>query len=318
MINRSAILFLHRIGKRDDSRISANQNMVVTPNELERLVSSSRKKGWSFISLDELMDEYVRRHRFPSKTLSLTFDDGYLDNFSEAYPLLKNLNVPFCIYVTTGFIGQDVIPWWYLLEMALSSDFECSIPEVKNLSLDSLKGKNDAFMAIRSKIMSNASCDSGIKAWLDHSADYAKRMEDRLFMNWDDIDVLAGDKLVTLGAHTHTHPVLSKLDNSDSYTEIELSKELLESRIRADVSHFAYPFGGAGDFSARDIQYLMDMGFKTAVTTSYGPIPGAGQVNMFVLPRVNVCYDFSLLKMKKGFMRQAIKNEIKRFLPYAD
>ena len=75
---------------------------------------------------------------------------------------------------------------------------------------------------------------------------------------------------VTFGAHTVTHPVLSRVTHAQLQEEIQVSKKTIEQKLQADVRHFAYPFGRPSDFNEAAVRCLRDQGFKTAVTTEFG------------------------------------------------
>lgn len=109
----SSILMLHRVvEQRSDS--PSQRELEVTPNFLEQTISDYRQKGYTFISIDELSSLLTTHHSLSAKkNVCLTFDDGYQDNYDIAYPLLKRLEVPFAVYVTTGFIDNHLPMWWY-------------------------------------------------------------------------------------------------------------------------------------------------------------------------------------------------------------
>ncbi len=109
----SSILMLHRVvEQRSDSH--SQRELEVTPNFLEQTISDYRQKGYTFISIDELSSLLTTHHSLSTKkNVCLTFDDGYQDNYDIAYPLLKRLEVPFAVYVTTGFIDNRLPMWWY-------------------------------------------------------------------------------------------------------------------------------------------------------------------------------------------------------------
>jgi|694.fasta_scaffold93553_3 peptidoglycan/xylan/chitin deacetylase (PgdA/CDA1 family) len=302
---------LHRIGLRNSNKISANQDMITEPNELSKFIKVTKKKGWFFISIDELIDE-LKFGRIPKKTIVLTFDDGYRDNYSDAFPLLKTLNCPFCIYVTTGFIEKNIIPWWYKLENVLSNYEEIKTPNSSYYLTRRIKEKNSAFLKIRKSIMANYESFTTFNNWLDQLFKHNQNKNDeRLFMNWDEIRELSNSKLVTIGVHTDTHPVLSHLDDLTAIKEIKLSREVLQSRINREIRHFAYPFGEYGDFSSRDIHIAKQIGFSSAVTTRNDFL--RSENDLFILPRVFYGFGFNLNRTQfKFFIRQIYKN-IKKF-----
>ena len=107
------ILMLHRVveHRSDDP---AQRELEVTPDFLERTILDYRQNGYTFIKIDELPIFIFQFSIFnSSRFVCLTFDDGYQDNHDIAYPLLKHLEVPFAVYVTTGFIDNRLPMWWY-------------------------------------------------------------------------------------------------------------------------------------------------------------------------------------------------------------
>ena len=107
------ILMLHRVveHRSDDP---SQRELEVTPDFLEQTILDYRQKGYTFIKIDELPIFNFQFSIFnSSRFVCLTFDDGYQDNHDIAYPLLKRLDVPFAVYVTTGFIDNRLPMWWY-------------------------------------------------------------------------------------------------------------------------------------------------------------------------------------------------------------
>ena len=115
------VWMLHRVVEQRSENLD-QRVLEVTPHFLEQKIQEYRQRGYIFISLDDVLrrlgdegkDSYppiLRRHK--GKWVCLTFDDGYQDNYTLAYPLLKRLEVPFAVYVTTGFIDNRLPMWWY-------------------------------------------------------------------------------------------------------------------------------------------------------------------------------------------------------------
>ena len=146
------ILMLHRVVEHRSEEPSQRE-LEVTPDFLEQTILDYRQKGYTFIKIDELPIFNFQFSIFnSSRFVCLTFDDGYQDNHDIAYPLLKRLEVPFAVYVTTGFIDNRLPMWWYASERlgitteslkALDADPLCTIgahtvshPRLDTLSLD--------------------------------------------------------------------------------------------------------------------------------------------------------------------------------------
>ena len=98
------IWMLHRVvGQRSEK--PGQRELEVTPKWLENKICDYQNKGYSFVSIDRLPCK--------GRWVCVTFDDGYRDNYTVAYPLLKKLGVPFTVYVTTGIIDDQQEMWWY-------------------------------------------------------------------------------------------------------------------------------------------------------------------------------------------------------------
>ena len=104
------ILMLHRVvEQRSDGD---NRELEITPEFLRRTIETYRQQSHRFVSIDEACD-IISKGRTNHPFVCLTFDDGYQDNYDIAYPILKQNEVPFAIYVTTGFIDNRLPMWWY-------------------------------------------------------------------------------------------------------------------------------------------------------------------------------------------------------------
>lgn len=140
------ILMLHRVVEQRSEY--NNRELEITPEFLGRTIETYRRQGYRFVSIDEACDIIIRG-RTDHLFICLTFDDGYQDNYDIAYPILKQEEVPFAIYVTTGFIDNRHPMWWYTNEKlgisteslkTLDSDPLCTIGAhtVSHSKLDTL------------------------------------------------------------------------------------------------------------------------------------------------------------------------------------
>ena len=104
------ILMLHRVVEQRSE--GENRELEITPEFLRRTIETYRQQGHQFVSIDEACD-IISKGRTKRPFVCLTFDDGYQDNYDIAYPILKQMDVPFAIYITTGFIDNRLPMWWY-------------------------------------------------------------------------------------------------------------------------------------------------------------------------------------------------------------
>ena len=104
------ILMLHRVVEQRSE--GENRELEITPEFLKQTIINYRRQGYRFVSIDEACD-IISKGRTNHPFVCLTFDDGYQDNYDIAYPILKQMNIPFAVYVTTGFIDNRLPMWWY-------------------------------------------------------------------------------------------------------------------------------------------------------------------------------------------------------------
>lgn len=105
------VWMLHRVVELRSTK-TEQRVLEVTPEWLEQKILEYQRKGYSFISIDNIFNfhfSFFNSHRW----VCITLDDGYRDNLTVALPLFRKLHIPFCVYVTTGFIDNQQSMWWY-------------------------------------------------------------------------------------------------------------------------------------------------------------------------------------------------------------
>lgn len=124
------ILMLHRVLEQCSE--GKNRELEITPQFLEQTIEGYLHQGYRFVSIDDVCD-ITTNGKTDKPFVCLAFDDGYQDNYDIAYTILKRYDVPFAIYVTTGFIDNRLPMWWYPNEqLGISTD------SLKFLDADSL------------------------------------------------------------------------------------------------------------------------------------------------------------------------------------
>lgn len=133
-------------------------------------------------------------------------------------------------------------------------------------------------------------------------------------LSWEEIKQLSEDPLVTIGAHTVSHPVLKNLPDEKCMREIFDCKSLIEEKTGIKVEHFAYPFGGHEHAFSREYEFAEEAGYKTAVTTISANIFRGHRRKLMCLPRIE--YGSSMnnntLELIKYGMISCIRNKGRR------
>ncbi|NVK34932.1 MAG: polysaccharide deacetylase family protein [Rhodobacteraceae bacterium] len=291
------IFTLHHVNADEPAAFSPNEHLAVTPDFLRQTVEQIRESGYEFVSLDEVVDRLKSGygHR---RFAALTFDDGYRDNLSVAYPILKELKVPFTIYVATGFVDREAELWWKALEQIIGANDRISINR-KGHSFDVTCATVEEKLECYRRLIKWMTCEldeyEQRTAIRDLARDYdfdLRALVDREIMTWEELRTISDDPLVTIGAHTHGHYALGRLPAKDIKHELDVCYARLKKELGLKPRHFAYPYGYVQAVSDEAAGVLADFGFSSSVTTQAGHLQGLYTRNLQKLPRVslNGCY----------------------------
>jgi len=315
------ILVLHRVlpasGK---PRITANSRIEITPGFLEELILFFKNKNYDIISLDELHDR-LEADKKNKPFVCFTFDDGYADAHEIVYPIFKKHQLPYAVYVTTCFPDKTAMPWWYMLEdLVLKHDLITFTKrgEEHIYKAGSTEEKEAAFDNIRGLIL-NTPFDELENFIKEVFSPYNISIDDynSQLMDWQQVNELSNDPLVTLGAHTVNHLNLRRLPSEQVTKEIQLSKSIIEQKTGKPVSHFAYPFGSRVEVGSRDIAIAANSGFKTMTTVREGNIFPDHRHHLQCLPRVEITgrhQDLTLIDMRRCGTISLLRNGWRRLV----
>ncbi|MEM9204732.1 MAG: polysaccharide deacetylase family protein [Pseudomonadota bacterium] len=293
------IFTMHHVVEADDRRFSPNRLLTVTPEFLEAVVTRIRYAGLDIVSLDEARERLLTGD--DRRFAVLTFDDGYQDNYTAAYPILKRMNAPFCVYVTTGLPDGTACLWWLALEEIVR----------RSSNVDVQLGDEHFVAACASDEEKNAAYEK-IYWWLRSVGEFAQRgfikmaadktgidlvaLCQSLSMTWDEVRALHADPLVTIGAHTVEHYAVGKVSEGQARSEMVDGRNRLAEQLGDIPRHFSYPYGDAGSAAARDFELAEELGFATAVTTRPGVLFGEHAEHLHALPRVSLNGEYQDLK----------------------
>lgn len=251
------------------------------------------KDNYRIIGMDEFADSINSVNFNPRPSVVITFDDGYLDNYLLAFPILKKYQVPAVIYVATGLVGTNGMTWPDQIEYALLNTTKGMF------CLTSLCGEEQFLIqSTAQKEQVNARIASALKEIPDaqrkalltelfkvlcvdpHSA------RKRKMLSWDEIREMSAHG-IEFGAHSHTHPILSQVPLEEAKRDILLSKTILEEQTGKPVHHFAYPNGRAEDFTDELREYCREIGFDSVSTVLYGT-NHSGSTDLYAIKRIGV------------------------------
>lgn len=257
--------------------------------------------NYRILAIDDAL-ERLRSGAVDEPTACVTFDDGYRNNLTIGLPVLRQFNVPATIYLASGLIGTDARLWTTRIELAFGATPRASVDlSTIGLGVQQL-GHAGTHKDLRARI--GHATKEHLKTYpARERAMLVDRVIDALdagathddgefaFLDWNEVAALGASGLVTFGAHTVGHEILSRLD--DTMVDREISESV--ERVRAaghDSASFAYPNGGIGDFDARAAQALRRVGIPAALTTLDGL--NSRTTDPYALRRVVVGADMSI------------------------
>jgi peptidoglycan/xylan/chitin deacetylase (PgdA/CDA1 family) len=288
--SKFGILCYHRVGTDGVPLFSRLQP------ELFRAQMEHIKKRYRVIPLEQLCRE-LQEGTVAEPSLAITFDDGYRDLYTHAFSVLQEFQLPATIYLISRCMESGEAPWYDRIFLALHSapgtSFEVEMDGFRQFAVSSPMARIEAAWEIVSYLRTKP--DTWRQNWCASFEKQALlRPEDAegCMLNWDHVRTMhrAG---VSFGAHTMSHPSVSRLNPQGLESELGESKRVLEQGLGAPIEDFAYPFGKPEDRSLAAEQFLARCGYRSAVTTTEGF--NTSGANRFQLRRLSISDDWSLV-----------------------
>lgn len=253
---------LHRVVP-NRSWASSNRELEITPDHLEQLILSYMDAGYRFVSIDSIV-ERINKMRWPwqKKMVNISFDDGFRDIYEYAYPIFKKYNIPFTIYLTTAFPEEKAEIWWIQLEQLIANNTTLVVQD-KEYQCRTEDEKSQLFNDLIQQICQSSDTPSRVfKLWF---ADYQMDI-DNVALTWNELAEMLSSGLLTVGSHTQSHPMLTKIPIEDVRQELLESKDLIEQHLSISVNHFSYPHSAYNMEIANELRLI---GYQSA-TLGYG------------------------------------------------
>jgi len=257
------ILMLHKVNPVDHPL-----GLSIGPGLFEEVVVFLKEK-YGILSLDQALGRLAGPD--PGKGCVLTFDDGYRDNYDYAFPILKKHGAPATIFVTLDALDSGVFAWEPFDRAILAaSRSELDLESFGLGSLPLLEDRGPLLGELHQKLKAlphARKCEivNHVVAQLGDGMPGERSM-----LSWSEAREMADSGLMTIGAHTISHPILSRVEPETARREIVEGKALIEERLGRAVRHFAYPNGGRGDFDASHVSLVAGGGYLSACTTLAG------------------------------------------------
>lgn len=249
-----------------------------TMEQLRASLERLRRLGYPIVSVEELFRGLQAGGPGFDGAVAFTIDDGYAEQAEAAQSVFARYDCPVTIFLMTGFIDGTHWPWWdqieYVLGRAVHSQIRIELPSgaVAYACSSPLERKSaTADLIGRCKNLKEGARREAVEA-LSRAAEVSiplKPPDGYLPLSWDQARRLerAG---ASFGAHSVSHPILSRVDDRQSRAEIEGSWSRLQAELTRPVPVFCYPNGKDGDYGPREMAVLAEMGFLGALGTERG------------------------------------------------
>lgn len=292
------VLNYHRIGTASESLFDHGLWSATEEDFHEQLLFL--KENFDVITPVDLPDALRSSGQ---RSVMITFDDGYADNYSSAFTILRQHRVPAVFFLSTGFLDHPRLSWWDEIAWMVRTSKQTRIPlEAWGSSSVTIDVKQPESAIRRILRVYKQLPTERTESLLEHLAQATgagratKALADGMWMTWDMVREmhLAG---MTIGGHTIHHPILAQLPPPQQQEEISGSCRRIASEIDAPVETFSFPVGGPTAYNEATLQALEAAGIRWAFTYGFGGYVRDSHLP-YQIPRLPIESDLSLMRFR--------------------
>lgn len=297
---RAIVLMYHRVvSKANRDKIFSHPGIVIETETFGKHLQFLRQY-FHVITAHQFWEQMSSGQAFQNRTCLITFDDGWQDNYTEAFPLLEKYALPAVIFLPVGFIGTGKKFWqetlthvlWKILEIKgethESDSHHAKVFAKLGLNLNNLKPDKPSKALIQDRIsqlkplpeseLNNFLND--IKKIIDnHSTNFDHH---DTFLGWEQIQNMSMG-LIQFGSHSVNHKILTKIPLEEVQEEVATSKKILEHRLDNKIIAFSYPNGG---YNEQISKIVRENGYQLAFCTQEGLVKSND--DPYTIKRINI------------------------------
>ena len=305
------ILTYHRVLPIQQSMCYPFQGMVM-PRDTFEAQMSYLANSYVVLGFSQGL-ERLQSGNLPKKSVVVTFDDGYRDNYEYALPILKKYAIPATFFVVTDALEQRMRLWWdevaeairlLSLRESLTKDETEQFPPWVCETLNKLS-KKIGYQKVADELV-HAMNDISLKDRLMIRESLLRlinndmSMIQDLMLTWEQVKEMHNSGM-SFEAHTRTHAFIDELSEDEARKEVQDCVNSLKSKLNTSIQYFSYP---RGRYTERLQPLLENAGIRAAVTTDQGQNrPGA---NVFQLKRLDAGY----CRTSRGFEADIMNAEL--------
>jgi peptidoglycan/xylan/chitin deacetylase (PgdA/CDA1 family) len=279
---RGAILRYHSVTEDEASTLSYLDHGLMVTTAAFRTQLSYLRRFYNVLSLDEMVDRIHRGEVLPPRAVAITFDDGYVDNYTQAFPALRDEGLPATFYVTTGCLNGGPPLWTaklrFMTRRTTLESVTLPAPLQGHVQIRTPAARQALFTRL---VVTLKNVPSQQRRDLIDTLGTAFAITDfsdlsSIMMTWDQVREMHQHGM-TIGAHTVSHPNLPNTGLDEATEEITGSRDTIAAELQTPVAHFSYPNGrGSAHLTDAVRSIVRRSAFRSAVTSVPGCVrPGA-------------------------------------------
>ena len=275
---KSNVIFLfHGVIDKNPFKIRNYTKKHLLKKEFIKVLYDLSKKGHC-TSLDQVRYNIENKINFKDYSYSITFDDGFYNNYKIAAPILKKKELYATFYLTTSFIEKNETSWIDKIEHMIEKVKTKKIINVfnKKFKIDKNKKMKINFLNSIRYLAKKDNTDFDklvldIKKQLgfNYKISNLNNILDKK-MNWNQVRKLNQCKYFSIGGHTVNHRILSFLNDMEAKKEIYNSINLIKKNTKIKIKHYSYPEGLKHTYGKREIKLLKNKGIKICPSAEFG------------------------------------------------
>ncbi|HKV42168.1 MAG TPA: polysaccharide deacetylase family protein [Blastocatellia bacterium] len=292
------VLAYHRVLDNETVPFQFDEGVISAGTRSFRDQLAFVRANFDVLSFSDLRSIEERGGRWPERGLIVTFDDGYRDNYTNAFPILKEMGLPATVFLTTGHIGATRLFWWdliaYYIKQSRLKSVALEPPCALFLRLETPAERDSAIETILKRVKRLPDEEKNeiirnLPARLEVEIDSSSL--ERMHLNWDEVREMSASGM-EFGSHTVSHPVLANVQPQQVETELVTSKREIERQLGRESIVFSYPVGGHGNFTPEVKEAVARAGYLYAVSyiqglAGYRAGHGRG-CDAYAIPRIHV------------------------------
>lgn len=297
------VLMYHRVLTREEVSLQSVQPGMYVLDSVFAQHMSFLKKNFTLLSLHQLLDLWQSgTWNARARYCVITFDDGWLDNYRHAYPVLKKFGIPATIFLPTDYVGSD--RWFWPDQLALLFKILAgrkvtsgSLREMGIVFAEYLDDNGQQFVEAlqRGEHVTDQVIEQckhlPIGRIQELVAALASRLEvslpqERVIVNWDEVREMSQCG-ISFGSHSCSHRILTTLTSEEVSVELARSKQVLLEQGVNYVPVFCYPNGNSDANIQRQVRTC---GYEAACSVKMG-VEGDSPGNQYAIRRVGIHND---------------------------